>query len=124
MTTQTIKELIENKQWRKLIDQFEAIDKKDNSINKWQVTWSLPLDEKGCHIAHKLRNKIMAFCSHYDGVKHLDGKKYQGIATKLDAANIVESIDYIKENRDLLNMAHKVFSSFYCPDQLHHFKPE
>ena len=73
-------------------------------------------------LLHTLSSKPV--CSHYDGVKHLDGKKYQGIATKLDAANIVESIDYIKENRDLLNMAHKVFSSFYCPDQLHHFKPE
>lgn len=112
MNTDKIKALVQNKQWRKLIDGFTGIDVQGNTVNHWQKTWQLPLDEKGCLIAHKLRGHLMQFRSYYDGVTHLGGKKFPALAIR-EATDVLETIDFIETNRCLLNEADKVFSTFF-----------
>ncbi|MFW6224793.1 MAG: hypothetical protein ACOC4B_00830 [Bacteroidota bacterium] len=111
MTTEKLRELIQNQKFSELKKFFESFDQRSNSINDWQIFLNMELNPWSCDLAHKFRNSLMSALSYFYGVEHLNKTKYPEIAKSRlkDALNYLNFILNIRGELNIIhNKIHKV----------------
>lgn len=115
MTLQNLIDALENLKAKDIQNIFNAVESRSKDISSWVEFIGLPKNETySIQIAHKIRNKVASGLAYHFGVKHLDNKKFPGIA-EMDFKEALNYIDQMLLIKDQLNFINPIINRMLYP---------